>query len=260
MPKPTDPRLGWKRELPDQRDHVRAYAAIRGRAGLTLPAKVDLRTKMTPVYDQGELGSCTANAIAAVYQFQLKQQGIRLDPWVPSRLAIYWGERVLEHTQRYDAGAYIRDGFKVIKHRGVAPESLWPYDTKLFAKAPPRTFWKDAWTHQALEYVSPPKTLNDLKAVLASGSPFVFGFTVYESFYRIYADGMMPMPATLEQAVGGHAVTAVGYDDDIGTAYGCFIVRNSWGEDWGDHGHFYMPYEFMLGDNTDDFWVLHKVE
>lgn len=248
-------RYGWMPDLPDARDHM--YAAPVAMMA-KLPDKVDLRRRCPPVYDQGQLGSCTGNAIAAAVQFDRKKQ--RLKPnFVPSRLFIYYGERVIERTVETDAGAQIRDGIKVVAKLGSPPEKDWPYDINKFAQKPPAKAYQDALKYQAVSYSRVSQSLRQLKGCLASGYPFVFGFTVYDSFESdaVAKSGVVPLPAAHERTLGGHAVLAVGYDD----AEQRFIVRNSWGRDWGMHGYFTMPYAYLTERGlSSDFWTIRLVE
>ena len=222
-------RYGWVPDLPDQRDHTYAVAA---HLVSNLPDNVDLRDQCPDVYDQGQLGSCTGNAIAAALEFDRMKQG--LDDFTPSRLFIYYNERVLEGTVDSDSGAQIRDGIKSVAQQGDCPETEWPYDISKFADAPPQSCYDDALKYTAVQYQSVDQNLADMQGCLATGYPFVFGFTVYESFESdgVAQTGNMPMPNSGEQVIGGHAVLAVGYDNEDRV----FIVRNSWGEGWGDAG------------------------
>ncbi len=256
--KPGDRRIkrfGWIPDLPDLRDHV--YAAPLAQIG-PLPASVDLRPDCPPVYDQGQLGSCTANAIGAALEFdQMKQQ--QADVFTPSRLFIYYNERVMERTVDEDAGAMIRDGIKSVAKLGAPHEPLWPYVIAKFRKKPSAAAYKDAKKHQAVLYQRVVQTPEQLKGCLASGFPFVFGFSVYESFetQAVATSGHAPMPKPGERQLGGHAVMAVGYDD----ANGWFVVRNSWGTKWGMKGYFTLPFAYLLDDNlADDFWTIRLVE
>lgn len=248
-------RYGWIPDLPDHRDSL--YAAPVPLLQ-QLPPKVDLRPQVTfPPYDQGELGSCTANAIAGAIQFaQLKE---KTNAFTPSRLFIYYNERVIESTVPYDSGAQIRDGIKSVSTIGACPESDWPYIIDKFADKPtdPPSY-KDAPLGKVVLYKRVIQNLAQMKACLASEYPFVFGFTVYESFESdlVAKTGEVPMPAPGEQVLGGHAVLAVGYDDTIQR----FIVRNSWGPVWGIKGYFTMPYAYMTQkDLADDFWTIRLV-
>ena len=211
---------------------------------------------MPRVYDQGQLGSCTGNAIAGAMEYERDRQG--LSDFVPARLFIYYNERAMEGTVSSDSGAVIRDGIKVVNKDGVRPESLWPYDIGVFAVKPPKRCYVAAVTDRAVQYLAI-QTLGDLKDAVCSNLAVVFGFTVYESFQSpaVAQTGVMPMPKPGEATVGGHAVMAVGYSDPKGQV----IVRNSWGASWGDAGYFYMPYAYLIDDNlADDFWTIRLVK
>jgi len=249
-------RYGWLPDLPDHRDFQ--YAVVRHAAlAQPTPPLVDLRAQCPPVYDQGELGSCTANAIAAAFQFELIKQ--KLTVFSPSRLFIYYNERVLEGHVKADSGAQLRDGVKSVATLGVCDESLWPYNVSKFATKPTKTLYTSALKNKALQYTRlNNNAINELKTCLAGGNPFVFGFTAYQSFEgdAVAKSGVLPMPSDTESVIGGHAVMAVGYDDQKSA----FIVRNSWGDSWGLKGYFYMPYDYITSTNlADDFWTISQV-
>src|SRR5436190_3122727 len=217
---------GWNRDIPDGRDLM--YAAPPA-VVTELPPKVDLRDQCPTVYDQGQLGSCTANSIGGALEFdQIKQ---KQQPFTPSRLFIYYNERVIEGTVSSDSGAQIRDGVKSVNQQGAPPETDWSYDISKFADKPPKQAYDNAKRHEAILYQRVTQTLPQLKGCLAAGYPFVFGFVVYESFesQEVASTGGAPMPKAGERQLGGHAVLAVGYDEDQQR----FIVRNSWGPGWG---------------------------
>ena len=254
---------GWIPDLPDARDHL--YAAPPP-VLVTLPPKKDLRPQCPLIYVQGQLGSCTGNSIAAAIQFERMKQGIAgaADPdFVPSRMFIYYNERVMDGTISEDSGAQIRDGIKSVATLGVCFEggaNQWAYDpiTK-FADKPPEACYETALKDKVVQYSRLVPVLGQLKGCLASGFPFVFGFTVYESFESpsVANSGVVPMPAANEHTLGGHAVMAVGYDD----ATSSFIIRNSWGKDWGKDGYCTMPYNYLTESNlSDDFWTIRLVQ
>ena len=248
-------RFGWLPDLPDARDHM--YAAPMATM-VALPAKVDLRPHCPPVYDQGQLGSCTGNAIAGAVQFDREKQKLKPD-FVPSRLFIYYNERVIEGTVESDSGAQIRDGIKSVAKQGVPPETDWPYDIAKFAHKPPAKAYTDALKDQAVSYSRVSRTLSQMKGCLASGYPFVFGFTVYDSFEsdQVAKTGIVPMPGHGESVLGGHAVLAVGYD----YSQQRFIVRNSWGPHWGMKGYFTIPYAYLTERGlSSDFWTIRLME
>jgi C1A family cysteine protease len=218
-----------------------------------LPARVDL-TPQCPkeVYDQGQLGSCTANAIAGALEFDQIKEADKTT-FTSSSLFIYYNERTMEHTVNTDSGAQIRNGIKSVGSIGAPPETDWPYDIMKFTETPPAKAFSDAPLGKALQYQRVPQVLNQMKRCLASGYPFVFGFTVYESFesQQVATTGVVSMPAAGEKVLGGHAVVAVGYDDTTQR----FIVRNSWGP-----GYFTMPYAYLTDSNlSDDFWTVRLV-
>jgi C1A family cysteine protease len=250
----TVKRFGWIPDLPDHRDYMYAAPVTALRA---LPARVDLRNQCPPVYDQGQLGSCTANGIAAAVQFDRMKQNLKPD-FNPSRLFIYYNERVIEGTVNQDSGAMIRDGIKSVATQGDCPESEWPYDIAKFTTKPTPTCYKDALQYKAVQYQRLIQNLNQMKGCLASGYPFVFGFTVYESFesQQVAQTGVVPMPGPAEQVLGGHCVVAVGYDDSQQR----FIIRNSWGTGWGMQGYCTMPYTYLTEPNlADDFWTVRLI-
>jgi C1A family cysteine protease len=241
----------WKPDLPDIRDYRLQLDST------TLPAKVDLRGQYSLIFDQGQLGSCTANSIAMAIDYERLRQGLK--PLVPSRLFIYYNERSMEGTIKEDSGAMIRDGIKSVAKQGVCKESTWKYNIAKFKNKPTKSAYSSAAKNLVKEYLRLDNSkLQDLKACLASGYGFVFGFSVYSNFesQQVAQTGEVEMPQHGEQMLGGHAVFCVGYDD----AKQKFIVRNSWGQEWGDNGHFYIPYSYLINTNlADDFWTIRLV-
>ena len=259
--------LGWVRDLPDHRDHMYSAPPTQLRA---LPPSTDLRPRCPPVYDQGRIGSCTANAIAGAIQFDRLKSGESPD-FVPSRLFIYYNERAMEHSVPVDSGAQIRDGVKSVAKLGVCPEAEWPYsddpadpNTHLFppgapeTQKPPPPAFADAKKYKAISYQRLVPSLAQLKGCLAEGYPFVFGFTVYDSLYDPTGNPktVVPLPSGNDAVEGGHAVAAVGYDD----ARSLFTVRNSWGPNVQDRGYFYLPYAYLTDSNlAGDFWTIRSI-
>ena len=245
-------RYGWKRDIPDHRDLYVSFESPKQGNDV-----VDLREKCPPIYDQGKLGSCTANAIAFAYQFDELKQNEQND-FVPSRLFIYYNEREMEGTTNYDSGAAIRDGIKSINKQGVCTEDMWEYDISKFTEKPDQNCYEYALGHHSLKYQKVNQTLDSIKGALNSGFPIVFGFTVYESFEssETAQSGMVSMPKSDEKVLGGHAVAIVGYNEELMR----FIVRNSWSESWGDNGYCYFPYDYITNVNLcSDFWIVQKI-
>jgi C1A family cysteine protease len=238
----------WKPDLPDHRDF--AYAPL----SLTLPPKADLRPFCSPVEDQGQLGSCTGNALVGAMEVL---ENIEKTAFVDlSRLFVYYNERAMEGTIKQDAGAQIRDGVKTLAQKGVCTEPLWPYNIAKFKNKPPAKCFVDGLTRKVAVY-SRLNTTDDMRNCLAAGFPFVFGFSVYDSFESatVAKIGIVNLPAKGEKLLGGHAVLAVGYDDSTQR----FIVRNSWGPGWGQAGYFTIPYAYLANRSlSDDFWTIRK--
>lgn len=245
---------GWKRGLPSiHHEKYSDYYHIK----TNNPARVDLRSLCPAVYDQGQLGSCTANASAGITEFLQMKQGIKA--YVPSRLFIYYNERVIDGDTADDNGSSLTNAVKVLKAQGAPPESLWWYNTEAFAVKPSQSVYTAGKKLVATNaYALDNTNLDALRTCLASGFPIIGGFTVYESFESdaVAKSGIAPLPKKSEQAVGGHAIMIVGYDD----AKNIFIVRNSWGNSWGLAGYFTVGYDYFTNkDLADDFWTIKKV-
>jgi len=245
---------GWVRDLPDTRDYLYAAPLFNFKKGL--PPSIDLRGKCPPVYDQGQLGSCTGNGVAAAVEFDQRKQ--RKNVFTPSRLFIYYNERAIEGTIPQDSGAQVRDGIKSVATVGAPPEKIWPYDISKFADRPPAAAYAAAKRDLVASYARVSQSLSQMQGCLADGYPFVFGFTVYDSFEsaKVAKTGIVPMPSSGEKVAGGHCVVAVGYED----AKRVFIIRNSWGKGWGMKGYCTMPYEYLLNSHlASDFWTIRTV-
>ncbi len=275
-------KLGWLPDFPDFRDctpqagKIQPLLAKVGAAEtkkVSLPASVDLRQWFSPVEDQGDIGSCTANAgVALVEYFENRAFGKHTDA---SRLFLYKATRNLLHWTG-DTGAFLRSTMKALVLFGVPPEEYWPYLTSDFDKEPPAFCYAFAQNYRAISYyrLDPPGTtvvqlLDRIKTNLASGLPAMFGFTVYTSLSQASKTGRIPFPTSVEKVSGGHAVVVVGYNDDLtiqnsssGTqpSQGALLIRNSWGSGWGEQGYGWLPYEYVRKGLAVDWWSLIKAD
>jgi len=262
-------KLGWKKQEKDSRDYkFEKLARVKSYKIVTPPPVGNNRRWCSQVQDQGSLGSCTANAWAGLLDYDENKWPVAGRKYIDmSRLFIYYNERVLDGTVAEDSGANLRDGAAVINASGSCAETLWPYVESKFTIQPTQTCYTAAesnviHSYYALDGNTAAETLSNLKTTIANGQCFVFGFTVYDSFMtQTMADtGIMPMPNyQAEQQQGGHAVMGIGYND----AEQRFLIRNSWGRNWGlkgiNAGYFTMPYAFISDSNqASDFWTLVK--
>lgn len=213
-------------------------------------AKVDLRSKFPPVYDQGALGSCVSNAACALLAATSK--GVKMY----SRLFNYFTARgleaVAEQSPNYlisDTGLYVDSALLAAVRYGLPTETLWPYNIDNFASLPTPITFIEAYKKRGFSYARVTPTLDGIRAVLNQGYGVMFGFLVYESFFDTGSDGVAPPPSG--SILGGHCMVLVGYDDMKRQ----FIARNSWGADWGDNGHVYLSYDFVTNpDYCFDFY------
>jgi C1A family cysteine protease len=214
-----------------------------------MPTRVDLRANCSPVYDQQDLGSCTAFAVAkGAREYLQRARGEKAVPL--SALYVYYETRKLRNAVNLDSGATITDAMKALATAGAAPDALWGYDTNLFTQKPPAAAYKAAaeWKLTTGVQLAGPE---EMKKAILRKQPVVFGMRIYKQFRDVGPDGMLPVPQNGDVMVGGHAVVAVGYDNKKRV----FIVKNSFGTGWGDQGYFYLPYEYVTPENVMDIWT-----
>lgn len=258
MTSPIELKYGWLPDLPDYRDH--RYKLLE--SAPELPSGVDLRVGYPGVYDQGDLGSCVANAVAYMFEYVRFKQGDGgggVPPFDPSRLFLYWEARRLMGPgwTGVDNGTFNRLAIKAAVESGIAPESDWPYDQSKVFTQPPQLAYDHAVQFKAMEYLRLDNSnLIELKQCLTDGYPFVFGFTVFGKFPGLLPGHMATLPVPGEQLLGGHSVVCMGYSDQLSG----FLCKNSWGTSWGNNSDFVMPYEYLTEtDLANDFWTIRNV-
>jgi C1A family cysteine protease len=274
--------LGWLPDVPKPSDYTEGHpevAPLLGRTRLVaragavhapaaLQAQIDLRAWFSPIEDQGQLGSCTANAAAGLLEyFERRSSGKYVDA---SRLFLYKVERDLLGWTG-DTGAYLRTAMEALVLFGAPPERYWPYDTRpastntRYDVEPPAFCYAFSTNYQALKYfrldppgTSPAQLLTNIKTYLAAGFPSMFGFPVYSEYDAPLPGGLIAYPSPTSQYRGGHANCAAGYDDNlmIGNDRGALLVRNSWGTGWGNAGYGWMSYRYVTQGLADDWWTM----
>lgn len=244
------PKFGWIKDDFDERDLSFLPKLF------AVPKKVDLRKYCPTVYDQGNLGSCTGQAVGALLHLtEIKNKTSNI--FMPSRLFLYYGGRLAIGTVNEDSGAQIRDVVKYAASTGVCGEVLYPHKIADFKKKPSQAAMKEAKKNTIDKYERVQQSRFAIQSALAESLPVVFGFKVYSSFMgkKVAETGLVPMPTRKEKIQGGHAILIVGYDDSKSH----YIFRNSWG-DWGDKGYGYMPYEYVENSKlSSDFWIVRKL-
>lgn len=252
----TNHRYGWIPSRPDHRDHEFLPTVARH----TLNPTVLLDVSKIPVLNQGQQGSCTGHGTAGVVMFDQQKQSEPVD--VPSRAMIYYDARLPEGSTNSDSGAQVRDAVGGVAKYGVCTDQEFPYNDRVFNIAPSAANYQEAKLQEALAYEA--VAYPHLNAAIASGFPFVFGFTVYESFEssQVAETGIVPVPQPGESVMGGHCVWCHGYTTSEAADWvpaGSKVCRNSWGESWGHGGDFALPQWFFDNGQASDFWVIKRI-
>lgn len=254
-------KLSWRPDLPDQRDYTFSKLILDQKltTDTVLPPSINLREWCSEVEDQQSLGSCVANAVVGLFEYNRIKNGLGGKNFIHfSRLFNYYNARVLSENVNEDSGTYIRGAIKTAKLNGVCPANYWPYWLENWNVEPTTNCYQVALPYKIKSYYRI-NTLIEMKTNLANGHPFVFGIAVYDSFMSaiVANTGIVPMPGATETMLGGHAMLCIGYDD----ATQQFLVRNSWGKLWGMkdgnlQGYCTIPYAYLENrDLSDDFWT-----
>ena len=253
--------FGWKGDAPGKK--ATPFRLSPKYSQMQISVKSDLSNLMPPIQDQGTVGSCTGNGIGRILDYAHKKATGRF--FTPSRLFIYYNERVMEGTVYEDAGAQIVDGIKSVMQLGACVEGIctlygqWPYEVDKFAVKPPDIAYQKALNYQALHaYKVNNADGRSIRMALSNGLPVVFGALVYPDIERLNAQRyVLSMPKKGEMYIGGHCMVITGHND--GTQL--YLVDNSWGTSWGLRGRCYIPYAYIHNARiTEDCWVIETAE
>lgn len=204
-----------------------------------LPRRVDLSPHCSRIEHQGNVSSCTANAVVGALEYLQIVAGNPVTDL--SRLFVYYNARRLADQEAHDVGATMEHVMAALLGYGACTERLWPYNETSWRIKPPEECYNNTVKIPDMQYarVSPSQ---ERKYVLASGLPIIFGMGVPEYAMMVEAkkSGHLKAPTdgNWEPSSGGHAMLIVGYDDDKGV----WLVRNSWGEEYGLGGYFWIDY------------------
>lgn len=242
---------GWLEDPPDPNDPK--FELMRTRitpVESTSTYDIDLRQWCSPVEQQSNAGSCVANAAVGGIEMRRIRNGL---PHVDlARLFVYFNARVGNNTTGVDNGSYPKLALESLTRLGVCKESLWPYDTtKVFAR-PTWSAYRDAYAYKINQFyritAAGETRHNQIIEALRSHHPVIFGVQVWESFRK--CTGVVTMPTLLEKKLGGHSMLIVGVD----IANRMYLIRNSWGTDWGEAGYARMPFDYLEIGNAGSFW------
>jgi C1A family cysteine protease len=248
---------GYRYQAPQA--SAKRYAAAKSEVK-KLPPKVDLRPLMTAVEDQGQLSSCVANAVAGAYEYLVKRHRGD-DAYDVSRLFVYYNARKKSGSESEDSGSVIAEAINSLREDGACSEETWPYDAEQVNEEPSQEAYDEAGQFLVEDMQLVPTTLDAWKNALAEGYPIIFGLSLYDSFDKQKKKGMVPLPSPKEssrESHSGHSMLCVGYSDPDQV----FMVRNSWGTDWGDKGYCFIPYDYLMNSkyNDGDSWIIRQVE
>lgn len=267
--------IGWVPDIPDHRDYAfesgaldealkkapRGMRALKSDGAEPRGHHYDNIDFCPPVEDQGEIGSCTAHSVVGMMEYMMLRAGVR--HFNLSRLFLYKVTRKLLGWTG-DTGAYLRTTLQAAANFGVPPEKHWPYDVENYEEEPEAFHYSFAQNFQSLNYTrldssgTGKEIRKRLKRCLKAGLVAAFGFPVYSSM----GDGEVPFPSDNDTLEGGHAVLAVGYDDDykVGNDKGVIVFQNSWSDYWGYGGFGYIPYRYFDEELANDIWTVVKQE
>jgi C1A family cysteine protease len=226
-----------------------------------LPPVLSLEPYRNFTYDQGDLGSCTANAFCGAYRIMCAIHKVN-QSFEPSRLFFYYQERLIEGTPMEDSGADVIDGESYVMENGICSERLCPYIISHFTNEPSKECYVEAQTYKIANYAvldNGPQSniLNEIKMAINNDQPVLIAIAIYSSFESpsVAKTGHVPIPDTInEECLGGHEMCLIGYNDETQ----CFTVMNSWGEQWGNGGLCYIPYGYLGNrDLAQEFTVFH---
>lgn len=219
-------------------------------------AKIDLRPYMSAVENQAQSNSCAANAVAGAYEYLATRAALRDGEETVgeiSRLFIYyvgrkrdqirWGENTALKPK--DEGMTLGSAIEAVQLKGAALQSSWPFDLTNVNAPPPKDAFNEAMRYKVGDAMQIPLNLDLMRQCLSDGYPIVFGLKLTQAFFYPPHDAFIPTPDPSDPksaSHGNHAMLIVGYND----RQRVFVVRNSWGTEWGVEGYCYLSYDYVV--------------
>tara|TARA_B110000208_G_C11799546_1_gene441260 strand:- start:2051 stop:2863 length:813 start_codon:yes stop_codon:yes gene_type:complete len=241
---------GWIPDHPNYNDNT-YDAPIKN---LLINRKIDLRLNCPGICNRKNIGSSVAHAICYVYEYNIIKHDMN-NIFIPSKLFLYFNQRLLKHTQEFDCGSSIRDGLSILDKIGICSEVVYPYDISLIYDKPSDEIYEEASHNKGIEYYKIKPIITNIKTLLQDSIPIIFGFGIYSSFENQVSDNgfTIKIPQENEKFIGGSCGVCVGFNDEKQA----FIIMNSKGVEWGDKGYFYMPYLYLTNNNLcSNFWII----
>lgn len=247
---------GYIKDTLDPRDYIFSIPKVSTPTPIKPTKQPSIFTLvMPPVLDQGNLGSCVANAVCNALGYIDMKAGKSMK--LKSRLFNYYNTRVIENTVSQDSGCQIRDAIKSDNQNGDCFEISWPYNISRFIIKPTSSCYTEASKNKLTVYQRVNQDRLSIKACLTLGYPIIIGFTCFNTIYNrsVEINGDIPMPTRRDYVIGGHCVLIIGYNDTTQT----YTIQNSWGTGWGRKGFGTLPYNYVENINyATDFWMVTK--
>ena len=246
-------KLGWKKDPHNPKDFK--FEQLKPRLTVVSTSDEHIINERAPIFDQGRLSSCVANATCGALEILLGLSDSAEPPRL-SRLFIYWNARVYTKETNLDEGTYIRDAFDSLRTLGVCLESTWKYNSGMVFAQPNLNSYREGDDNTITAFYrigsSGSQRVDDIESAIRSDHPVVFGTNVSKEFQGYSGGNKVWDPPS--SSIGGHAMVITGVRINS-SGEREFLVRNSWGTNWGDNGRCWFSEKYIKWDETNDIWV-----
>lgn len=232
-------------------DHGELFSKYEPKPSSALPKSADLKRYFPPIKNQGKQGACSSFSLTSVFEYFLNNETQIKDDM--SEAYVYYNAREIQGDTSIDEGANLYNVIRGMADKGVCLEELCPYDPAVFDKRPSDDAYEDGKEHTVSTATDVPVTVEAVKSAINDGYPVVGCFRIFNSL-QDNTNGYIPLPTDEErrqEKESFHAMVICGYND----RHGHFIVRNSWGTDFGDNGYCYLPYSYLRDSDLTRYAV-----